>query len=73
MIVINISKFIALFKITSVALLLALAGNFFFRWDFELGLFVGLILGAWESLYEFMSSRVLLNEKELRAENGEEE
>lgn len=30
----------------------AMAGNYFFEWDFQFGLTVGLILGSWLTLYD---------------------
>lgn len=63
MIYINILKFIDLFKIVGAAFLLAFAGNYFFGWDFNTGLFVGLLLGIWESIFEKIEGHVLIPEQ----------
>lgn len=76
MIYINIAKFIDLFKIVGAAFLLAFAGNYFFGWDFYIGLFVGLILGIWESIYELIDGHVLVPANAVNIEqppDGDEE
>lgn len=30
----------------------AMAGNYFFDWDFQFGLTIGIILGVWSTLYD---------------------
>lgn len=71
MIYINLSKFIDLFKIVGTAFLLAFAGNHFFSWDFYIGLFIGLILGVWESIYELIDGHVLVPADSVNINKGD--
>lgn len=56
-----------LFVVVS-SFVVAMAGNYFFEWDFQFGLTVGLILGAWSTLYDIGVHILLAIEGE-----GEEE
>lgn len=47
----------------------AMAGNYFFQWDFQFGLTVGLILGAWNTLYD-IGVQIIVSDQE---EDEEEE
>ena len=60
MISINISKYIDLFKIIGAGFLIAFIGEYLWGWDYQFGMLFGLILGAWESIYEMISDRVLV-------------
>lgn len=54
MIEINFGKWMDLFFIVCSAFVVAGAGNYFFQWDFEFGLLVGIGLGVWNSLYDML-------------------
>lgn len=72
MITINISKYFDLFKIVCISFILGYSGNFFFEWPIYIGLFFGLILGIWESLYEMIGDRILIPEESLEMTAKEE-
>lgn len=66
MIIFNPQKiFDFLFVVTS-SFFLAMAGNYFFEWDFQFGLTVGLLLGSWSTLYD-LGSQIII------ALNGEDD
>lgn len=60
MISINISKYLDLLKIICAGFLIAFIGEYLWGWDYQFGMLFGLILGAWESIYQMMSDRVLV-------------
>lgn len=52
MISVNPQKIMDFFFLIVSAFVVAMAGNYFFDWDFQFALQVGLILGAWSTLYD---------------------
>lgn len=55
MIEINLSKWFDFFFIVVSAFVVAMAGNYFFGWNFQFGLLYGTVLGAWNSIYDLIS------------------
>lgn len=52
MIGINLTKWINFLSIIATAFFVSYAGSYFFEWNKEFGLMVGLALGIWHSLYD---------------------
>lgn len=72
MIEINFSKWMDFFTIVVSSFVVAMAGNYFFQWDFEFGLIAGICLGIWNSLYD-MGVNILMvlgGEEEEEPESG---
>lgn len=51
-------KLFDFFFIVVSAFVVAMAGNYFFEWDFQFGLTIGIILGVWTTLYD-MGTHIL--------------
>jgi hypothetical protein len=52
MISINPQKIFDFLFIVVSSIVVAMAGNYFFQWDLQFGITMGLILGAWSTLYD---------------------
>ena len=59
-----------LFIIVS-SFVVAMTGNYFFEWDFQFGLTVGLILGSWSTLYD-IGVQIIVGDGEEEDEEQEE-
>lgn len=57
---INIDKYVELLKIAAFAFVTAFAGSYFFGWDTQFGVLIGLLLGIWESIFELIYSHYLI-------------
>lgn len=50
--VFNLKKLFDFLFIVVSAFIVAMAGNYFFGWDFQFGLTIGIVLGIWTTLYD---------------------
>lgn len=69
MISINPKKVFDFLFIIISSFVVAMAGNYFFGWDLQFGLMVGLILGTWNTIYDICVHIIMtINNEEEREE-----
>lgn len=69
MISINPQKIFDFLFIMVSSFFVAMAGSYFFEWDMQFALTVGLILGAWSTIYDIVAEIYVV----LEGEEDEEE